>query len=264
MSNLKIPKIYIICLEKTKSKRCLPTLNAWKKVSHNIQTVQAITPQEFNLKDVVTPYTYAGIQNRNRKSVELLGAPVEAACGLSHIKTWRLIAESQEPGIILEDDMDLPEYKIRMLLNQLQDMPNNTDIYLLHFNGINFKGSKIGGIRGKYMNVSNFSGLMAYYITPKAAKLLARYALPMDAQIDTYVPRLAQIHQLNIRTQFGNRLSFVKAARDNFKSTLGNNHLSSQLLLFAGLLILFFLIILVMAIIWGVREARFRQVTKKS
>lgn len=257
---MMVPKVYVICLQKTQTKRCDPTFHAWSKVVPSIERVSAITPKDFNLHEVVTPYAYVGIINKNRKSVELLGASVEAACGLSHIKTWKLIRDSQKPGIVLEDDMDISQHKIQLMLNQLQDMPKDTDIYLLHFNGINFKGSRL---YQKYMDVHNFSGLMAYYITPKAAGILAEHALPMDAQIDTYVPKAAQMYNLKIRTQFGNRLSFVKAARDNFKSTLGNSHLSSQLLAFAGIMLVMFLIIVTITTIWIIREVRFRQTLNK-
>lgn len=254
-----IPTIptYIICLAKTRAQRCDPTFNAWSKVSQahalHVQRLDAVTPQDFDLKAITHPYAYSCIQRKERKTLEMIGSKVEVACALSHMKAWEKIAQSGVPGIVVEDDMAMPPRKLHGMLDQLKHMPKYTDMYLLHFIGVNFKYK---ALPNKFVDVLSFTGLQAYYMTPTCAKKLLSTALPIVFQVDTYVPRAKETHDLKIRTRLENRMPFLKFARDNLKSTLGKNHVSSVMLAMAIAIAVLVLVIIALSIMWAMRTAK--------
>lgn len=241
--------IYVLCLEKTYDKRCGPTLQSWQKVQGlNVVPIQAITPDDFQVEDVVHPYVHVSMQSR--KTVELLGSPVEAACGMSHIQAWKAILKSKEPGIVLEDDMDISVSEIQTMLDQLDKMPKDTDIFLLRFNRSHLESTPRD--EDAFLDVQSFRGLMAYYLTPTAAQTLIQRALPMVTQIDTYVPNMAILYGLRVRTLPQNRISIARAIRDGLHSTLGGNHGTSQLKILSiviGCMCLFILLLIVVLVI---------------
>lgn len=241
---------YIICLQKTRAKRCDPTYHAWKKVLPLTQRLKAITPDDFNLKEVVHPYALSCIQRKERKTLEFIASDKEVACAMSHIKAWKKIVDTNQASIVVEDDMAMSERKIRNMVNQLHRMPADTEMYLLHFIGINLKSKKMQ--RG-YIDVNQFNGLQAYYLTPQGAKKLLANAFPIVFQIDTYAARAG----LRVRSRKENIMSWLKFMKDNFRSTLGNNHVSSKML--TMIIIMIVLIILLILLIctwtsWGTKE----------
>jgi GR25 family glycosyltransferase involved in LPS biosynthesis len=250
---------YVICLDKTRAKRCDPTLAAWTRVAEthhlDVKPLQAITPDDFELREVVHPYAYSCIRRRERKTLEMIGADVEVACALSHIKAWRQVVQDQQPGIVVEDDMAMPTHQLHAMLNQLKTMPKDTDLYLLHFIGINLESTKMSG---GFLDVKSFAGLQAYYITPSCAAKLLEHALPIVFQVDTYVPRAREMYGLKIRTRKENRMSFLKFARDNLRSTLGRNHVSSVMFVLVIVVAAMLIVIVALVTWWAVQSAKRR------
>jgi GR25 family glycosyltransferase involved in LPS biosynthesis len=250
---------YIICLERSRAKRCDPTFRAWENVSkeHNldVRRLTAITPVDFQLKDVVQPYAYSCIQRKERKTLEMIGNVVEVACAMSHIKAWKRIVQDQTPGIVVEDDMALSAHKLNRMLSQLRTIPKDTDMYLLHFIGVNLKAKKV---QSGFLDVSSFAGLQAYYMTPSCAQKLLRQVLPMAFQIDTYVPRAKEMYNLRIYTRPENRMSFFKFARDNLASTLGGSHVTSSMLTLVISIAVLVLVLIALIIICIVKNNQYQ------
>lgn len=234
---------YIICLQKTRAKRCDPTYHAWKKVLPQTQRLTAITPHDFDLKKVVHPYALYNIQNKKRKTLEFIVSDKEVACAMSHIKAWQRIAQSNQASIVVEDDMAMSENNIRNMVNQLQNKPNDTEMYLLQFVGINLKSS---ALENGYISVHQFTGLQAYYLTPQGANKLLKNAFPILFQVDTYAAKAG----LNVRSRKENKMSFFKFVKDNLRSTLGGNHISSTMLTIVIILGVLTVILIIMICVW--------------
>lgn len=222
---------YIICLQKTTETRCTPTFNAWQGVASahnvNVETLTAITPDDFDLVDYVHPYVYNCIKEGSRKTLDLLGSSVETACALSHMKAWQTIVDSGKPGIVVEDDMAMSNEELNTLLSQLSDMPSDSDMFLLHFTGINFRYTPR---KDGFIDVQSFVGGMCYYLTVETAKKFLQYATPLVFQVDTFMSSCIGMLDLKVRSSLSNQLSVWKAATDCMASTLGTNHVSSTLL----------------------------------
>lgn len=241
-------KTYVICLAKTRTKRCDPTVRAWSTLDGlDVVRLPATTPKDFQLAKVVHPYAYACIKHKERKTLEMIGADVEVACALSHIKAWQRIVQDNAPGIVVEDDMAMPTHKLARMVSHLTHLPQNTDMYLLQFNGVNLKARSMPN---GFIDVHSFSGLMAYYLTPSCAKTLLTHALPIVFQVDAYVSKSRVMYKLNIRSKPENRMSFLKFAKDNLRSTLGNKHVSSGMLTMAIALVVMTIVVVVLSVLW--------------
>lgn len=240
---------YVICLEKTRSKRCDPTFRAWKNVLPNTQRLNAVTPTDFDLKDVAHPYALSCIKRKQRKTLEFIVSPVEVACAMSHIKAWERIVQTNRASIVVEDDMDIPQKKIKGFIQQLNGMPDDTEMYLLYFNGINLQSKRMQ--RG-YIDVHQFAGLMAYYLTPQGARKLLKNAFPIVFQIDTYAARCG----LLVRSRPENRMSWIKFIKDNIQSTLGSNHISSRMMAMLIALVVLVLSILIYGCTVGILHVK--------
>lgn len=236
--------VHVICLDKTRTKRCDPTYEAWKKVMPNTQRLKAVTPQDFDLNEVAHPYTRSCIQLKERKTLEMIGADTEVACAMSHIKAWKTILKSGKPGIVVEDDMAMAPSKITRMVRQLDNMPQDTELYLLHFIGINLRSTKLDN---NYIAVHRFTGTQAYYITPQACQKLLKFALPVVFQVDMYMARAG----LKVRSKKENRMSWIKFIKDNFASTLGKNHVSSSMIAICISLAVLVIVIIILSIIWA-------------
>jgi GR25 family glycosyltransferase involved in LPS biosynthesis len=235
--------VYIICLNKTRKKRCDPTYEAWKKVMFNTKRLTAITPTDFNIKDVAHPYAQSCINLKERKTLELIGKHTELACAMSHIKAWKQIIKSNKPSIVVEDDMVMSKNRIEMMIKQLYNIPKDTELYLLHFIGVNLKSNKL---ENGYIDVKRFTGTQAYYITPQACKKLVKNAIPIIFQVDTYMARFG----LKVRSRPENKMSWLKFMKDAFTSTLGGGHISSTMSIVIIILIVLFIMLILIVCVW--------------
>ena len=239
--------VYVICLQKTRKSRCDPTYHAWKNVMRNTQRLVAVTPSDFELEKVTHPYALSCIRNKERKTLEFIGSDKEVACAMSHIKAWKTIAESNQPGIVVEDDMAMSQCKIEKMVYQLTRMPQDTEVYLLHFIGINLQSTPL--TRG-YIDVKQFTGLQAYYLTPQASRKLLKNAFPIIMQVDSYVSKAG----LKVRSRRENKMPWIKFMKDNLASTLGKNHVSSTMFVMLVVMVVVIIVLIVVICIWTSRE----------
>ena len=242
---------YVICLDKTRAKRCDPTYEAWKKVMTNIQRLKATTPSDFDLTKVAHPYAQSCIALKERKTLEMIGKSTEVACSMSHMDAWTRILKSGKPGIVVEDDMAMSERRIRQMIGQLDQKPKDTELYLLYFIGINLKHTKL---QNGYIDVHRFTGTQAYWITPQACQKLLKFALPVVFQVDTYMARSG----LKVRSRQENKMSWLNFMKDGLGSTLGGNHISSIMLAMTIAMVALVIVIIVLSCLWAGRGMKKR------
>ena len=246
-------KVYIICLKSTYEKRCKPTLESWYRIASKsllnleIVHVDATTPADFELEDVVHPYTHNSILKKRRNTTDILGSDKECACYLSHLKIWNMIVASQEPGIVVEDDGNRDVKQGLQRLDQLQKKPLNTDIYLLEHAPIKFQAFKYNN---DYLKVNRFVGAMFYYIDLNACTRLIRYSIPLVFNVDTYMSSCIQSLDLNIYTKRGNALSVSSFITQHMISSLGKNHYSSALINISVALVILTLVSITLIVLY--------------
>lgn len=137
-------------------------------------------------------------------------------CWLSHLKVWRLIAESSNNrnrvAVVFEDDAVLTPVNVREMRNRLTRpgaTPPDEEWDVLLF-GDTGAGEDDGGVGGtvvvapdghtRWIRVDGFLMLHAYALRPRTARRLLRRAdlTPFDVQIDWYLSRLIEQGALRV------------------------------------------------------------------
>jgi glycosyl transferase family 25 len=197
-----IPSIYIISLASANQRRSYQDNQSerlgFKPIWHQATSINDIDDQFF-------------IENAFSWQRPL--SKIEVACFMSHLELWRIVASSNEPAIILEDDV--------MLSNNWFDEVKALSLA----EGIDYIcletwGKKILG-RGRSINdltlrklILNSAGAAAYLIWPSGAKiLLERFSKHGMALTDAFINQTkgwsawqlspANAIQLNVSVDFG-------------------------------------------------------------
>jgi GR25 family glycosyltransferase involved in LPS biosynthesis len=128
-----------------------------------------------------------------KKHYELTRGAV--GCFLSHIKVWKLIADSDDHyGIVFEDDASLHPQTNKKLIKNMKHIPGDWDIILLGYFCIKCVN------RGKFIQAKKFHGLHGYMIKRSVAQFLLDRSdlLPFRQQIDSYLSSLIDKDLLKI------------------------------------------------------------------
>ena len=242
--------VFVICLEKTKQTRCLPTMQAWQHVASQynlaVQAVKATTPADFDANQKIHAYARSYFSNQlgSRKTTDVVGSPVEAACALSHISAWKRVLANQKAAIILEDDAwDTPP-RLSKLLDQLPGMPSNCEVYLLKFIPTTLKCEPTGptnqtgpsGQTDKPCKVVKFAGATAYWLSPSGAAKLLQSAEPVVFQLDIYMSACIQATNLQVYTKPGNAILMHTFLSDALQTSLGSKHSRSRIMTYGSIL----------------------------
>lgn len=139
------------------------------------------------VKRLVDPSVYneLGKIRRNHEDLGSLGA---IGCYLSHYKCWMTIIETNEPAIIVEDDLQIHPLFDEFKLSQNTKPLSRYDFVLLashvrepHLLKPISSGQGIADYHGLFFM------LHFYYLTPNGAKFFAENSLPMKYQVDSYM-----------------------------------------------------------------------------
>jgi GR25 family glycosyltransferase involved in LPS biosynthesis len=254
MSNML--DVFVICLESTKQKRCLPTMHAWQQVARQfnlaVQAVKATTPSDFDAGQKIHVYarSYFSDQLGSRKTTDVVGSAVEAACALSHISIWKRILASQKAAIVLEDDAWDTPARLSGLLAQLGSMPSQCEVYLLKFIPTTLKCEPTDqtvqtvqtgqtGQTGQTVpacKVVKFAGATAYWLSPSGAKKLLQSAEPVVFQLDIYMSACIQALDLQVYTKASNAILMHTFLTDALKTSLGSKHSRSKIMTYGSVL----------------------------
>jgi len=178
---------YMICMEKNKGNVC--NIDKVSKCFNNFQVFPAVVGKDLDIydPDIVHPMTFSVIKNNiggDWTQIDSMGA---LGCSLSHISLWEKCIESGEPFIILEDDVDVTGTICKNFNRFIELIPEDCDLLSLMYIKNDSTPSSLDKKHYKYINDPYFMGTQAYYLTPKAAEVLIKYALPITMHIDMYI-----------------------------------------------------------------------------
>lgn len=178
--------VYLINLDRN-PERLAHFSEQWKRSdmsSKEINRVSAIDGSAITVSTYVSKRAFAEMNDINNsgyrtKHYQLTKGAV--GCYLSHLKTYKYIAEGDKPyGLILEDDIIIPKNLHKQIKGVVKRIPNQWDILLLSCHCISCKRKEI------YSSVDKFFWLHCYIITKECAARLVKELgeRPIEQQID--------------------------------------------------------------------------------
>lgn len=174
-------KLCIINLPQATKRKALMSkqfekLDSALKEKYEIIFFNAINAQE---KQHLSFKQYSKIKSLLFRGKELSNG--ERACFASHYTLWQKCIESNEPIIILEDDVEiLPHF-----WQELERIEQSEFVYvrLMYIKNPNFYNLD----KGFYLTFDNAAGTQGYYLTPKAARAFVEYASFWYRPVDDYM-----------------------------------------------------------------------------
>lgn len=185
-------KVYVINLDRRPDR--------WETVSKSlhragfldVERVSAVDGQKINsaqLQKLVHPSVFPHL-GQVRARHEDLGSVGAVGCYLSHYKVWSMVAQSNQPAIVVEDDLLCHPLLDEFTLTQDPSELQHYDLVLLagqvrepHL----IRNRNYGRLQGIYPYRGLFFLLHFYYITPAAARFFLSGALPIQYQVDSYM-----------------------------------------------------------------------------
>jgi len=243
--------VYIICLEKTKKDRCLPTNTFLSQYFSNVQTLPAVTPDQFTMHDLIegnliNPFAFTSITTKKRYLDHQLTDIKQIACYLSHIKLWKECIRIGKPIIVAEDDVfGIDDKLFRKNLDIFENqLPNDTDKFAFLLYPI----PKVTTSHSKYIDrVHQFTGTMFYYITPSCAKRLLDIAFPITGHVDMFINNAIKPLDLKVYTPKDN-LPFSKLLKNTFSmSTLSHDSYVPNIYIYGGIIVFLVVLIIILS-----------------
>jgi len=169
---------------------------------NNVHRIEAIEGKLLSNRHQKLVVSQEGLQSlrRPRKRHEELGTLGAVGCFLSHMLAWQHILDIGQPMIIMEDDAlfrkDWKRFSIfRNPHNQLKSWDLVLIGYSLLRHAVSSTDKKMFDTNHQQQLATSpikpltclFFGTQFYYVTPKAASLLLKHALPLSVQVDTYI-----------------------------------------------------------------------------
>ena len=206
------PKIHVpldhltavcITLNPESSTRAKPTLREIKRVGFsNVKTIPGVDLRKKSLKDVknfISVRAYGELSS-GRYVHEALSGLGSVGCYLAHLSAWKKCVELDTPLVIFEDDLLFtPDAKERIEEAYKSALENSYDILRICYSIPDYVSKADAGepISSSLTKVNRGESAAAYIITPRAAKLAVKHALPMEMQCDHYLDFLSKKYNLN-------------------------------------------------------------------
>ena len=198
---------YIISLKKDHNK-CVNSINLLNNAGiNNIKIFEAINGNELIPTVEKIGYKHPYIQvnlsslydlRNGRKRHREISSKGALGCYLSHITLWnKLINSINEYMLIFEDDVEPLVKDANVIINNIIKEKNDFDILLL---GYTLKDNNIISVSENLNKCMLFFGLHSYIITKKGAEKLLKHALPIDMQLDSYIPYYNLLLDKNFNT----------------------------------------------------------------
>jgi GR25 family glycosyltransferase involved in LPS biosynthesis len=193
----------------------------WQQIQHvlldngfnHIRRVAAVDGKTLNtatLDHIVSPDARKTLK-RPRVRHEELGSVGAVGCYLSHVNVWQWIAQSGQPGIVVEDDCMLTSaLKQYSVFKHPEIMCKPYDVVLLGYLVLRSSDTQSSAQDVIVPCKSMFFGTHFYYITPTGAQKLLKNALPITMQVDSYMGTEMLNNRVNTGVHFPN-LSWQRA-----------------------------------------------------
>ena len=191
---------YMVCLDRLAKERCDPAFDEYKKIFPKLERMSAVDAKNLDLEtaEYINPISKEHIRNKVETAHDHITGMGQVGCYLSHVNMWKKCLEHNKPIIVVEDDVSkFNENQVLELTKAYQSIPENADFAsLLYINTLTTSGKDKKGDWGK-IQPREFRGTQLYYITPKAASILLKYAFPISAQVDGYMSYILPYYDLN-------------------------------------------------------------------
>jgi len=191
---------YMVCLDRLAKERCDPAFDEYKKIFPKLERISAVDAKKLDLEtaEYINPISKTHIRKKIEMEHDFVTGMGQVGCYLSHVNLWRKCLEHDKPIIVIEDDVPkFSKSQVSELIKAYQSIPENADFAsLLYINALTTSGKDKKGDWGK-IRPREFRGTQLYYITPKAASILLKYAFPISAQVDGYMSYILPYYDLN-------------------------------------------------------------------
>ena len=182
-------KVYVLNLDRRPDRWETASKTLKRAGFTNVERVPAIDGKLIDsqqLKKLVSPSVYSTL-GKVRKNHEDLGSVGAVGCYLSHYKVWNQIIESNEPAIVVEDDVLCHPLLNEFELSKDASPLKNFDFVLLASELRERNLLPRPNTQGVYPYHGMFFQTHFYYLTPQGAQFFASKALPIAHQVDSYM-----------------------------------------------------------------------------
>lgn len=183
-------QVYVINLDRRTDR--------WSKVTDELERagfsrfsrISAVDGKQIDSKQIahlMTPEAYSRL-GKIRESHEECSSLGAIGCYLSHYKVWLEIIRTQQPAIVVEDDIEfnrpLDNYST---MQDIEPWMKYYDFVLLGWTDRNHQLLKTNQPDGIYAFRGWFFGTHFYYLSPRGAQQFLAQALPIFWQVDSYM-----------------------------------------------------------------------------
>jgi glycosyl transferase family 25 len=184
---------YMVCLDRLAKERCDPAFDEYKKIFPKLERMSAVDAKNLDLEtaEYINPISKEHIRNKVETAHDHITGMGQVGCYLSHVNMWKKCLEHDKPIIVIEDDV--PKFNKNQVSELIKAYQSTS---LLYINTLTTSGKDKKGDWGK-IQPREFRGTQLYYITPKAASILLKYAFPISAQVDGYMGYILPYYDLN-------------------------------------------------------------------
>ena len=191
---------YMVCLDRLAKDRCDPAFDEYSEIFPKLERMSAVDAKNLDLEtaEYINPISKTHIRKKIKTEHDFVTSMGQVGCYLSHVNMWKKCLEHGKPIIVIEDDVPkFSKNQVPELIKAYQSIPENADFAsLLYINSLTKNSKDKKGDWGK-IQPRAFYGAQLYYITPKAASILIKYAFPISSQVDGYMSYILPYYDLN-------------------------------------------------------------------
>lgn len=183
MSSKISTKLYIICLDSHLKERGQLCLDRFSDIFENVKCHSAMTPSDFQQtgNDDISWLVHDKISKKNRDNHCDMNEWTQIGCYLSHVEAWKYCVKHKKGMYVAEDDVYIKN--MGKFQKTLEQRPECDFASIL-----NAHGSRGKSLVKNYAKLDAYvQGTQMYYITPKCAKVLLKYAFPVICHVDMYI-----------------------------------------------------------------------------
>jgi GR25 family glycosyltransferase involved in LPS biosynthesis len=154
----------------------------------------------------ISIHTRSNIARNMRRSHHEINTVGAIGASYSHYRIWKDLVSSGAKGcIVFEDDVYLDPEILQRARSAFAHAPH-CDLFLFGTHKWNYVDKPYSG---SYMEVMEFNGAHAYYITRSCAEQFLREFFPIEMHVEFYMYLMARTHGLRILRHKDVRVSYM-------------------------------------------------------
>ena len=212
----------VICLESRRKDRCDVNFDSYRSVFPRAQRMVAVDAKNISMRDPrISPFARQHITSGVDVDHLHMASKGAVGCYLSHMACWKRCVDSQQPCVVIEDDMYFDERKKSMLTEAYNSIPKDAEFASLIYIPMSSGGTCADG--WCTISARTFAGTQCYYITPAGAQKLLRQALPMITHVDVYIGYIGEDDPDFKAYRYEKKIyGTFEFLRDNMTSSIGH------------------------------------------